>query len=67
MPYKISLPRFNEYIKTTCKEAELNTPTKWKEETQRQPTVQFLNMKQLVVIFVDVLATNFYGRIQHPY
>lgn len=32
MPYKISLAKFNEYIKEVCKIAELNTPTKGRKK-----------------------------------
>ncbi len=70
MPYKISLSRFNEYIKDVCKEAELNTPTKWrKKETQGEPSVIKVSPKHEAVsshICRRSFATNFYGRIPTP-
>jgi integrase len=70
MPYKISLSRFNEYIKDVCKEAKLNTPTKWrKKETQGEPSVVKVSPKHEAVsshICRRSFATNFYGRIPTP-
>ena len=70
MPYKISLSRFNEYIKDVCKEAELNTPTKWrKKETQGEPSVIKISPKHEAVsshICRRSFATNFYTRIPTP-
>ncbi|PZX92793.1 hypothetical protein DOS84_13040 [Flavobacterium aquariorum] len=70
MPYKISLSRFNEYIKDVCKEAELNTPTKWrKKETQGEPSVIKVSPKHEAIsshICRRSFATNFYGRIPTP-
>ena len=70
LPYKISLSRFNEYIKDVCKEAELNTPTKWrKKETQGEPSVIKVSPKYEAVsshICRRSFATNFYGRIPTP-
>ena len=70
MPYKISLSRFNEYIKDVCKEANLNTPTKWrKKETQGEPSVIKVSQKHEAVsshICRRSFATNFYGRIPTP-
>ncbi|WP_170141489.1 phage integrase SAM-like domain-containing protein [Flavobacterium aquicola] len=70
LPYKISLSRFNEYIKDVCKEAELNTSTKWrKKETQGEPSVIKVSPKHEAVsshICRRSFATNFYGRIPTP-
>lgn len=69
-PYKISLSRFNEYIKDVCKEADLNTPTKWrKKEKQGEPSVIKVSPKHEAVsshICRRSFATNFYGRIPTP-
>jgi integrase len=41
LPYKISLTRFNEYIKDICKLAQIDNPTKWrKKEKQGATTLQ---------------------------
>jgi len=70
MPYKISLSRFNEYIKDVCKEAELNSPTKWrKKETQGEPSVIKVSPKHEAIsshVCRRSFATNFYGRIPTP-
>jgi hypothetical protein len=70
MPYKISLSRFNEYIKDVCKEANLNTPTKWrKKEKQGEPSVFKISPKHEAVsshVCRRSFATNFYGRIPTP-
>ena len=71
MPYKISLSRFNEYIKDVCKEAGLDTPTKWrKKENQGEPSVLKISPKHEAVsshICRRSFATNFYGKIPTPY
>ena len=71
MPYKISLSRFNEYIKDVCKEAGLDTPTKWrKKEKQGEPSVLKISPKHEAVsshICRRSFATNFYGKIPTPY
>jgi integrase len=70
LPYKISLSRFNEYIKDVCEEAKLNTPTKWrKKEKQGEPSVIKVSPKFEAVsshICRRSFATNFYGRIPTP-
>ncbi len=69
-PYKISLPRFNEYIKSVCKEAGINTPTKWrKKEKQGKPSVKKVSPKHEAIsshVCRRSFATNFYGRIPTP-
>ena len=69
-PYKISLSRFNEYIKDVCKEAEINTLTKWrKKEKKGEPCVIKISPKHEAVsshICRRSFATNFYGRIPTP-
>ena len=69
-PYKVSLTRFNEYIKEVCKEAGLNTPTKWrKKEKQGEPSVIKISPKHEAVsshICRRSFATNFYGKIPTP-
>jgi integrase len=69
-PYKISLSRFNEYIKDVCKEAEINTQTKWrKKEKKGEPSVIKISPKHEAVsshICRRSFATNFYGRIPTP-
>ena len=66
-PYKVSMTRFNEYIKDVCKEAELNTPTKWrKKEKKGEPSVIKVSPKHEAVsshICRRSFATNFYGQI----
>lgn len=69
-PYKISLTRFNEYIKDVCKAAEINTPTKWrKKEKQGQPSVIKTSPKYEAIsshVCRRSFATNFYGHIPTP-
>ena len=70
MPYKISLPRFNEYIKVVCKEANLITPTKWRKKLkQGQPSVIITCPKYEAIsshVCRRSFATNFYGKIPTP-
>ena len=70
MPYKISLPRFNEYIKDICKEANINTPTKWrKKQKQGEPSIKITSPKHEAIsshICRRSFATNFYGLIPTP-
>ncbi|WP_343705568.1 phage integrase SAM-like domain-containing protein [Flavobacterium sp.] len=70
MPYKISLVRFNEYIKDVCKIAELNTPTKGRIKIkQGKPNVDDIYPKHEVIsshVCRRSFATNFYGRIPTP-
>ncbi|MEO8235762.1 MAG: phage integrase SAM-like domain-containing protein [Flavobacterium sp.] len=70
MPYKISLPRFNEYIKDICKEAGLNAPTAGRRKLKaNSPTVKDIYPKYEVItshVCRRSFATNFYGRIPTP-
>ncbi|MFM9989578.1 phage integrase SAM-like domain-containing protein [Flavobacterium sp.] len=70
MPYKISLPRFNEYIKDVCKEAGLNAPTAGRRKLKaNSPTVKDIYPKYEVItshVCRRSFATNFYGRIPTP-
>jgi integrase len=70
LPYKISMPRFNEYIKDVCKEAGIDTPTKGrKKEKANEPTVKKILPKHEVIsshVCRRSFATNFYGRIPTP-
>lgn len=69
-PYKISLPRFNEYIKDICKETKLNEPiTGRKKEKSSQPnTIGTFPKYEMVTSHVcrRSFATNYYGRIPTP-
>jgi integrase len=69
-PYKISLARFNEYIKDICQEAGINEPTKGrKKEASRKPSKNGTFPKyELITSHVcrRSFATNFYGRIPTP-
>ena len=70
MPYKISLPRFNEYIKDVCKEAKLNERIIGRKKPKaNSPTVKDIYPKHEVItshICRRSFATNFYGRIPTP-
>lgn len=70
MPYKISLPRFNEYIKDVCKEANINTKMKWrKKQKQGEPSIMVLSPKHEAIsshVCRRSFATNFYGHIPTP-
>lgn len=70
LPYKISLTKFNEYLKDVCKEAGINTPTIGrKKETNNAPTIKKEFQKwELISSHVcrRSFATNFYGRIPTP-
>jgi integrase len=69
-PYKLSLERFNEYIKDICQEAGLNTPIKGrKKETSKNPNVNSTFPKYKLItshVCRRSFATNFYGRIPTP-
>jgi len=69
-PYKLSLARFNEYIKDVCKEAGINELIKGrKKETSRNPNINGMFPKhELITSHVcrRSFATNFYGRIPTP-
>ena len=70
LPYKISLVRFNEYIKEVCQIAEIDIPTNGREKlTANNPTVKGIFPKYKVIsshVCRRSFATNFYGRIPTP-
>ncbi|WP_309608172.1 phage integrase SAM-like domain-containing protein [Flavobacterium sp.] len=70
LPYKISLVRFNEYIKEVCQIAEINIPTNGREKLKaNSPTVKGVFPKHKVIsshVCRRSFATNFYGRIPTP-
>lgn len=70
LPYKISLPRYNEYIKDVCEIAEINEPiTARIKETSRNATTIETHPKYKFItshIARRSFATNFYGRIPTP-
>lgn len=70
MPYKISLPRFNEYIKDVCKEAGLTQKIIGRRKLKaNSPTVKDMYPKYEVItshVCRRSFATNFYGRIPTP-
>jgi integrase len=70
LPYKISLARFNEYIKDVCRIAGIDTPTVGrKKQKNNAPTIKKVFAKwELISSHVcrRSFATNFYGRIPTP-
>ncbi|MGO4820953.1 MULTISPECIES: phage integrase SAM-like domain-containing protein [unclassified Flavobacterium] len=70
MPYKISLTRFNEYIKDVCQIAKINKPTKARiKEKAGEPHKTDVFPKWKVIsshVCRRSFATNFYGRIPTP-
>lgn len=70
LPYKISLVRFNEYIKDVCKEAGLIEPTKGREKLNANTATTKGTFPKYKVISSHVcrrsFATNFYGKIPTP-
>ncbi|MDR6764473.1 integrase [Flavobacterium sp. 2755] len=70
LPYKISLVRFNEYIKDVCEEAKLTEPTKGREKLKNNQATTKGTFPKYKVISSHVcrrsFATNFYGRIPTP-
>lgn len=70
LPYKISLVRFNEYIKDVCKEAGLIEPTIGREKLKANTATTKGTFPKYKVISSHVcrrsFATNFYGRIPTP-
>lgn len=70
LPYKISLPRYNEYIKEVCQIAELNELiTARKKTTSRNATtIETLPKYKFITSHIArrSFATNFYGRIPTP-
>lgn len=69
-PYKISLSRFNEYIKDVCQAAGIDKPTKARiKETKGTPHKKDIFPKWQVIsshCCRRSFATNFYGRIPTP-
>ena len=70
LPRKISLPRFNEYIKEVCKEAGLDGEILGRKKPKsKSATVKGIFPKHEVItshICRRSFATNFYGRIPTP-
>lgn len=70
LPYKISLVRFNEYIKDVCKEAGLTEPTIGREKLKASTATIKKTFPKYKVISSHVcrrsFATNFYGKIPTP-
>lgn len=69
-PYKISLTKFNEYIKEVCQEAGINEPITGKiKVTSRNPLKVETKPKYNFItshVCRRSFATNFYGRIPTP-
>lgn len=70
LPYKISLARFNEYIKDVCEIAEINEPITAKiKVTSRNPLKVETKPKYKFItshVCRRSFATNFYSRIPTP-
>ena len=70
LPYKISLTKFNEYLKDVCEIAGLIAPTTGrKKETNNAPTIKKVFQKYELIsshVCRRSFATNFYGRIPTP-
>ena len=70
LPYKISLPRYNEYIKDVCEIAEINEPitAKIKETSRNATTIETHPIYKFITSHIArrSFATNFYGRIPTP-
>ncbi|HEX8013750.1 MAG TPA: tyrosine-type recombinase/integrase, partial [Flavobacterium sp.] len=70
LPYKISLVRFNEYIKDVCQEAGLTEPTIGREKLKASTATIKKSFPKYKVISSHVcrrsFATNFYGKIPTP-
>ena len=69
-PYKISLARYNEYIKDVCQEAGITEMItgRIKETSREATTIQTLPKYKFISSHVSrrSFATNFYGRIPTP-
>lgn len=69
-PYKISLARYNEYIKYVCQEAEITEMItgRIKETSRDATTIQTLPKYKFISSHISrrSFATNFYGRIPTP-
>jgi integrase len=70
LPYKISLSRFNEYIKDVCKAAGIDKPTRARiKEKAGTPHKKAIFPKWQTIsshVCRRSFATNFYGRIPTP-
>jgi len=70
LPYKISLARYNEYLKEVCKEAGINEMItgRIKETSRNATTLKTLPKYSFITSHVSrrSFATNFYGRIPTP-
>lgn len=70
MPYKISLPRFNEYIKDVCEIAEINEPITAKIKVTGRNPLKLETLPKFNFISSHVcrrsFATNLYARIPTP-
>jgi integrase len=70
MPYKISLPRFNEYIKDICKIAKINTTMtgRIKESNKQATSVKTLPKWRFITSHVcrRSFASNFYAKYPTP-
>jgi integrase len=70
MPYKISLAKFNLYIKEVCKISKIITPTTGRKKIGANvPTEKSIYPKHEVIsshVCRRSFATNFYGRIPTP-
>jgi integrase len=70
LPYKISLQRFNEYIKDICKIAEINEPTTGRIKTKTNEATETKTLPKWNFITSHVcrrsFATNFYSKIPTP-
>lgn len=70
MPYKISLARFNEYIKDVCEIAEINEIITAKIKVTSKKPMELKTLEKFNFITSHVcrrsFATNFYGRIPTP-
>jgi integrase len=70
IPRKISLTKFNEYIKKVCAIAKINEPTKGKVKVSGNTPLEIKTLPKYKFISSHVcrrsFATNFYGRIPTP-
>lgn len=70
MPYKISLARFNEYIKDVCEIAGINNMITAKIKVASKKPMELKTLEKFNFITSHVcrrsFATNFYGRIPTP-
>lgn len=70
LPYKISLARYNEYIKDVCQEAEINEMItgRIKETSRNATTIETKPKYKFITSHISrrSFATNFYGRIPTP-